>query len=351
MLKNKMHYWLFFIFPLISACQMGYLIKNGYRQVELLNSRVSIEKVLKDSNVSDEVKKKLQLVKEVKIFAEEKLHLKKTKNYSTYVDLHRPYVTYVVSASPKNELKYYTWYFPIVGRVPYKGYFEEEGARRQAQGLSEEGYDTYVRGVTAYSSLGWFNDPVLSSMMGYSDYYLVNTIIHETVHATLYIPDNANFNERLATYLGDLGAKLFYEQRHSNELMAIEDAKIDDLDQKIFSEFISKEIKQLEEWYKLEQQTPTEELVKKREIQFNLIKEHYRTEVQPQLKGRRYRAFDKIELNNAKLMGYKLYMNDLGDFERLAQKLGGDFQKTLDYCKSLEREKNPEEVLKKYILQ
>ena len=132
---------------------------------------------------------------------------KKTKNYSTFVNLHRPYVTYIVSAAPKNELKYYTWYFPIIGSVPYKGYFNEAGANGEARDLASEGYDTYVRGVTAYSTLGWFKDPILSSMLAYSDYDMVNTIIHETVHTTIYIKSNANFNERLASYLGDLGAR------------------------------------------------------------------------------------------------------------------------------------------------
>ncbi|MBY0316165.1 MAG: aminopeptidase [Bdellovibrionales bacterium] len=323
---------------------MGYILNNGYQQMKLLNSRVAVEKIIADPKIEADVKRKLKLAIEAKEFAENELHLKKTKNYLTYVDLHRPYVTYIVSAAPKNELKYYTWYFPIIGSVPYKGYFTEKGARDEAKDLADEGYDTYVRGVSAYSTLGWFNDPILSSMMRYSDYDLVNTIIHETVHATLYIADNANFNERLATYLGDLGASLFYK-KIGNGSAVLTEAEEDSHDQKLFSEFISKEIKDLEDWYGQHK----EDAVQGREARFTAIKEKYKKDLKPKLKSNRYDSFADAELNNAKLLGYKLYMNDLNDFEKLSAKLDHDFQKILDFCKGLEKEKAPEDALKKFI--
>lgn len=328
----------------LTGCQIGYIINNGYHQMKLLGSRVSVEKVLADPSIYTDIKKKLELAIKAKEFAEVELHLKKTKNYLSYVDLHRPYVTYIVSAAPKNELKYYTWYFPIIGRVPYKGYFNESSAQEQAKELANEGYDTYVRGVSAYSTLGWFNDPILSSMMRYTEYDLVNTIIHETVHATLYIADNANFNERLATYLGDLGAQLFY-QKMGLGVEALKEAEEDNYDQKIFSEFISEEIKKLEDWYSQHKSDALDQ----RDAQFLAIKEKYKKEVKPRLKGQKYSSFENTELNNAKLMGYKLYMNDLSDFEKLSKKMNGDFQKILEFCKKLEKEKAPEDALKKFI--
>ncbi len=330
----------------ITACSMGYLIRNAYHQGRLLKSAVPIEDVLEDSKVAETTKNKLRLAAEAKMFAETTLKLKPTKNYSTFVQLDGPYVTYIVSAAPKDELEYYTWYFPIVGSVPYKGYFVKQGALDEAEDLKNEGYDTYVRGVTAFSTLGWFKDPVLSSMLRYEDYELVNTIIHETVHATLYISSNANFNERLATYLGDLGTEIFYKQKKENHPL-LEMIKKDSADSKLFSEYISARVKKLEQWYKDNKNNP--DLLKLREEQFKLIKEDFKKEVLPRLQTEKYARFHEAELNNARIMGYKLYVNDLSDFAKLSIKLKYNFTDILNYCKSLEGSKDPERSLKDFV--
>jgi predicted aminopeptidase len=332
---------------LLNGCQIGYLVNNGYEQAKLLNSRVPIKKILQDPNVDETTKTKLALAMDAKDFAQNRLHLKSTKNYTTYVDLKRPYVTYIVSAAPKDELKFYTWYFPIVGSVPYKGYFQKSKADHEADSLANEGYDVYVRGVSAYSTLGWFNDPVLSSMVRYSDYDLVNTIIHETVHATLYISSNANFNERLATFLGDLGARLYYQEKRPDQLKTLDEMKFEDNDQRIFSAYISQQIKELEIWYKDHREDS--DLLTTREEQFKKIKDLFTKDILPQLKTTKFSHFGETTLNNAKLMGYKLYMNDLGDFEKLSQIFNNDYEKILNYCRSLAKSKNPESTLKTFI--
>lgn len=333
--------------PLLSACSMGYIINNGYEQAKLLNARVSIDKILADPKTDQSTKDKLSLAMDAKKFAEDRLHLKKTKNYSTYVDLKRPYVTYAVQAAPQNELKYYTWYFPIVGDVPYKGYFEKEKADKEAEGLKKENYDVYVRGISAYSTLGWFNDPVLSSMMRYSDYDMVNTIIHETVHATLYIASNANFNERLATYLGDLGARMYYQEKHPGATQILKEVATEEEDQKVFALFISENLKELEKWYADHRNDA--DLLAARQAQFDKIKERFNKQLKPRLKTDKYHGFGATDLNNAKLLGFKLYMNDLSDFEKLSVLYKNDFEKILTYCRSLAKSKNPEQDLKQHV--
>ncbi len=326
---------------------MGYLLNNAYHQGRILKRAVPIDDVLKNESVNTDVKKKLILAQEAKKFAEDFLKLKKTKNYSTYVQLDGPYVTYVVSAAPKNELTYYTWWFPIVGSVPYKGYFKPEPADELAKELQTQNLDTYVRGVSAFSTLGWFRDPVLSSMVNYQDIDLVNTIIHETVHATLYISGNANFNERLATYLGDLGTRLFYQQKGEELFKQVaQTIQDDEFDQKIFTEFISAEIKKLEEWYKIHKNDS--DLLLSRELQFSTIKQNFLTAIKAKLKTKRYVNFDKAEINNARLLGFKLYLNDLSDFQKLNEHFKSDFNRILDYYKSLEDEKDPEASLKTF---
>jgi predicted aminopeptidase len=331
----------------LCSCQVGYLLNNAYHQGRILKRAVPIDDVLQNETVNADVKKKLILAQEAKKFAEDFLKLKKTKNYSTYVQLDGPYVTYVVSAAPKNELTYYTWWFPIVGSVPYKGYFKPEPANDLAKELQAQNYDTYVRGVSAFSTLGWFRDPVLSSMINYQDIDLVNTIIHETVHATLYISGNANFNERLATYLGDLGTRLFYQQKgeelYKQVAQTIQD---DEFDQKVFTEFISEEIKKLEQWYQVHKNDA--DLLASREVQFAAMKQNFVKAAKGQLKTKRYANFDKSEINNARLLGFKLYLNDLSDFQKLNDHFKADFVKILDYCKSLENEKDPEASLKNF---
>lgn len=330
-----------------TGCHIGYIAKNAYHQAAMLHSAEPVSKVLKSDSLGADQKRKLEIATRAKEFAETRLKLRKTKNYTMFVDLHRPYVTYIVSAAPKNELKYYTWYFPIIGSVPYKGYFNEKGAIEEADDLIKEGYDTYVRGVTAYSTLGWFKDPILSSMLAYSDYDMANTIIHETVHTTIYIKSNANFNERLASYLGDLGARLFFEETTSGSKELLEITKQEDYDQKLFGEFISEQIKNLEKWYAENKSNP--QLEQERIGKFEFIKKEFRDAVLPNLKTNKYKNFSDAKLNNAKLLGLKLYMNDLSDFEKLTEKFNGDFNKILEYCKSLERQDDPEKALKEFV--
>src|SRR5690606_3806447 len=123
-------------------------------------------------------------------------------NYSEVAWLDRRYVSWTVSASDPWRLQPYEWSFPIVGRVPYLGFFKEEEAREKEQELIQKGLDTYLRGVSAYSTLGWFEDPLLSSMLNYEDHVLAETLIHELVHTTIWIKNSTDFNERLASYLG-----------------------------------------------------------------------------------------------------------------------------------------------------
>ncbi|MGZ3772379.1 MAG: aminopeptidase [Pseudobdellovibrionaceae bacterium] len=323
---------------------MGYLVKSGYGQMKLLNSRVPIDEALKDPQFAEGKKKKLKLAQEAREFAEKELHLKPTKNYTSYVELGRPYVTYVVSAAPQWELTHHQWSYPFMGKMPYKGFFNEPDAIEEEQILQKENLDTYMRGVSAYSTLGWFNDPILSSMLGYDDYDLVNTIIHETVHATLYIKHAADFNERLATFLGNKGAEQFYLKKEGSNSSTLKQIQLENEDHVLFSQFISKELKDLEKWYK---EVPVNERShEKRMARIRQIQERFIQELQPQLKTTSFKKFAEIKLNNARLLVYKTYMQDLGDFQKLYELLGKDYELFISKCKSLEKADDPAQALK-----
>ncbi len=340
--------WLFIcaLAPLLSSCQLPYLFKSAYHQTKLLNARVPIEKVLKDDQVPESTKSKLRLAHEAKVFAQDHLGLKPTKNYQSFVQLDQPHVTYILSAAPVDKLEHYLWKFPFVGAVPYKGYFHLEDAKKEQLKFPSDQFDTYVRGVSAYSTLGWFKDPLLSSMINAKDHDLVNLIIHETVHATIYIKGQADFNERLATFIGDRGTELYYLAKEGQKSKSLQLIQAESFDQRVFSTFISKELGSLKDWYLAEAGSFD---VQKKQKRLNEILERYKKEIVPQLKTTRFLRFQDGPINNAILLSYQTYFSDLSDFEILYEKLGRDFKALMAYCKSLEKEREPEKALKKYI--
>ena len=330
---------------LLTGCQIGYLVTSASSQVEILLARKPIDEVLKDPSVSDEDKRKLRIAIEAKEYSQTSLGLKKNKNYTSYVKLNRPFVSYVVSASPKNELKHYLWKFPMVGELPYKGFPTKERAEEEAAELRAKGLDVHVRGVSAYSTLGWFNDPVLSSMLRYKDHDLVNTIIHENVHATLYFKSEADFNERLAAFVGNIGTERFYLAREGEASSTLKTISMENGDEKIFSKFISAELDALEKWYLDRAGKSISE--DERTTRFKEIQDRYFKNVKPNLRTNIQKDFEARTLNNAYLLQYKLYMQDLADFDAVFTKLGRDFTKFIDYCRTLEDVPNPEQAFKR----
>ena len=350
MIKNRGKHWcavsLILITPWLHGCSLTYLAKASYHQIKVLKRRVPIHKVLQDPQVQEGTKEKLRLVEEVKGFAENVLKLKRSDNYSSFVQLDGPYVTYLLRVSSARQLSSYQWTFPFVGKFPYKGYFSREEAEKAAKKFPESEYDTYVRGVTAYSTLGWFDDPVFSSMLGYSHPDLVATIIHEMVHATLFIKGHAGFNERLATFVGHVGTELFYKQKEGENSPTVQMIKDKNRDNLLFSRFISEELKRLKEWYRKNEGLVTRESKAKR---LRDIQDRFKKDLQPNLKSLEYDYFLKLKLNNARLLSYETYISDLSAFEKLYVKLDEDFFKMMTYLKNLETSGNPEKALKEYV--
>lgn len=336
---------------LLCSCQLNYLLHVGYNQLSILNSGESIDDILSSERVTTEQKRKIELSQEVRIYAFEKLKLKKTKNYSSYVDLKRPYVTYTVSASEKWKFEPYLWSFPIIGKAPYKGFYKESLAKKEAEELKKADFDVSVRGVSAYSTLGWFSDPLLSSMLNYSEQQLVNTIIHELVHTTLFIKDNINFNERLAVFVANKGTELFYldkEGPNSKTLKIIQDENHDD---ELFSAFITKELTQLKKWYEKfdhSKYLPADDKEKFRLERLQIIADNFQRKIKSKLKARAYDKIFKKQFNNADLSVYDTYMKDLNVFEAVYKKTGANIPNFLQKCKELENIDDPEKELEKW---
>jgi predicted aminopeptidase len=212
--------------------QTCYLLQAAYGQDELAFKARSIDDVVADPSVPRETRQLLALVADVKKFGN--AHgIAATGNYDSYVDLGRPAVVWVVTASHPLRFEPKTWWYPIVGTVPYLGWFDKDAAEKFGAELREEGWDVDVRGSSAYSTLGWFDDPVLSSMIKPRDSVvgdLVNVVLHESVHATHFVAGQASFNESLADWVADrLTDRYLAERLHLDrwQQYAYDEAQID----------------------------------------------------------------------------------------------------------------------------
>lgn len=202
---------------LLSTSCVGYVAEVGYGQMKILMKRRSFEDVLSDPTIAKDTKKKIQHVMEVRHFAEKELFLNIGDTYNSYADIERSAASYNVTASEELKFQAKTWWFPIIGTVPYLGFFDHAEAEEKGLELEKEGWDVRVRSVSAYSTLGWFNDPLLSSQIVYSDYYLTRLVIHESAHRTIWFSGDVNFNESFASFVEKEGARIFYEKKHGKD--------------------------------------------------------------------------------------------------------------------------------------
>lgn len=186
----------------LSGCAtLEYYVQSIGGHVHLMSLRVPVERVIGDEETPEPLRRRLALAVAVREFASRELDLPDNGSYRSYVDLARPYVSWTVVAAPALSLQPKTWCFPVVGCVAYRGYFDESAAARYARELEKQGYDVHVAGVQAYSTLGWFDDPLLSTMLAQPDYRIAGVIFHELAHQRLYVADDSAFNEAYAVVM------------------------------------------------------------------------------------------------------------------------------------------------------
>jgi predicted aminopeptidase len=190
-----------------------YLARAGWEEAGILLGRRPIPALAADPAVDARTRGKLQLVWAARAFAADSLALAAKRSFTRYTDIGRDTLVLVVSAARRDTLAAHTWWFPVVGRVPYKGYFDRGGAEGEAGRLRARGLDTYVRPSAAFSTLGWFDDPLLNTTLAQDSTDLVDTVIHELVHNTFYAPGQAAFNESFASFVGARGAERFFRAR------------------------------------------------------------------------------------------------------------------------------------------
>lgn len=302
-------------------------------QWEILSNREPIQELVEDSQTSSKVKQKLELVLSIREFAEEQLSLPVNEHYSQYTDLGRPYVVWNVFAAPEFSVEPKTWCFPIAGCVAYKGFFAEDNANQHAAKLSNQGFDVYVGGVAAFSTLGWFEDPVLNTFLRRSDASLAALMIHELAHQKLYVKGDSAFNESFATTVEILGlAQWLTAQGRANEIEVMAQHR------QRKAQFVDLILQHRETLQQLYDSALDDTEKRRQKIQLtDQLRQNYQ-----QLKATEtwngYQGYDKWfagPLNNAQLSTIATYHHWVDSFMKIHQQVDGHWPSFYQRCREL----------------
>jgi predicted aminopeptidase len=315
-----------FLLPGLSGCSPVYVMRAAYEEGKILWRREPIAAYLKTPGVNSDTSEKLRLVLAVREYASSRLAMNVGGSYASYSYVDRPDLSYILTAAPQSELTPYTWWFLIVGRMPYKGYFSREAAENAAKKLQEEGYDTSIRPTAAFSTLGWFDDPLLSHLLRYDKIVLAEIVFHELFHNTLYVKGAGAFNESVANFVGARAAIEFFRETYGDGSAEHRRAMEGWEEELEFSGFLERLAGDLNALYASD--ASLAEKLQQRDKIFAAAQEHWarRSQEKP---SHRFRNFPKQALNNAVLIQYMLYMKDLQLFEQLHLALGEDLARTI----------------------
>ena len=228
---------------------IAYGIGQGLGQLRIIREARPVEEFMKDPNFPDSLKSKLALIAQARRYAIDSLGLNDTDNYKTLYDQKGQELMWVVTACEPFRLKEKRWEFPVVGSVPYKGYFDREKAIKEKEALERDNWDVSIRNPGGWSTLGWFTDPILSGMLRRSDGDLASLIIHEMVHATIYVKDSSDFNENLASFIGDRGAEEFLLKTFGDTARQIREYGNEDGDYRKVAEHMLRATQKLDSLY------------------------------------------------------------------------------------------------------
>lgn len=282
-----------------------YGIKQGQGQLKIIRNVIEVEKVMQRVDFPDSLKLKIEVIQNTRKFAEE-LGLKDTDNYSTFYDQKGSAILWNVSASRSYSFKPKTWWFPVVGEVPYKGFFDLEKATQVGDELKKEGWDVRVYSVSGWSTLGWFKDPILSNMLNRSEGQLAELIIHELTHGTIFIKNKVTFNENLASFIGEQGAKQFLSENYGANSKELTDYLNAEEDSKKFTNHILLGTNKLDSLYQAFGENM--EVSQKQHLKETLISSICERIDTIQFSNDRYKEiFSKTKPNNAYFMSFLRY--------------------------------------------
>ena len=334
-----------------------------------LGQAVPLEEIAKAKDASEEDRIFVQRVTDIRRFAMEELGLKESKNYTRYVELDRDYLAAIVSASAKDSFTRHEWWFPVAGRVPYKGFFNPDDARKERKKLEKKDLDVWIWRTDAFSTLGWFRDPLYSYMKEYSEEALAALIIHELLHATVYLKSHSQFNEELAEFVGTEGARLYMEKlragdrtvdgssvangspANGDDTAEAEAAELDaKADSETFRAFIRELTEELDEVYK--SNISRDEKLRLKEVIIGESKIRFEENYETMFRTENYQGFIEMPINNAYLTLFRLYHEEERFYKDLYAQSGSDLVKFIAAAKTVKagRRENPKAELEKALV-
>ncbi len=324
---------LLFLLPFVlCGCSISYVFHAAVGQFRIQSNAVPMERALEDPTLEDRERRLLRLVGGIKAFGEEELGLNVTDNYETVYLGREPNPVYTVTAARKTRLELVTWWFPVVGRMPYLGYFDLEDAKEKKEELERRGLDVVIWPAEAYSTLGWFQDPVHRNLLDKGPVDLSETLLHEMTHATLYAKGQPAFNETLASVVGKRGALAFLEAHFGSGSPEAIEARALIRDERRFSAFVDDLVSRVTDLYngplseaeKLEQR---EEVFQQGLARFRALENTLETP--------RFLGFGRSGINNAYLLAVALYHRHFNLFEAVVEDESGSVSKALETFRAI----------------
>jgi predicted aminopeptidase len=328
---------------LLNCC---YLAKQGFYTVKYSFGAKSIEKAIQEKRIDDSLTTLFENVRSIKKYSVENIGLADNKNYTRFIRIKKHYLIDLLAASRPDTFSLYEWWFPFFGKAPYLGYFKRDDAIREAKKFKKKGYDVIVVPVDAFSTLGIVSDPVYSFMKKLSIYQLSNLIFHEQTHATIFLKKQVNFNEELASFVGETGALSYIKERFGDTSVEYRNALLEREDSDTWDRELRALHASLDSVYG-GRVLRNEKLRRKKEIidSFKVVMtENYHD----LFKTDGYKSVGTAPINNAYLGIRMTYCKDLSLFYRLYRKKNNDLKATIALLKKLKKSKlkDPKEFLR-----
>ena len=344
-----MRIWVFATLLILLSIHAGCYYTHAYKgQLLQQISQVDIEDYLeREEGLHPIAKHRLELILSVRKFASEEIGLKAGDNYTRIYDTQGFAPSYVVSVAYPGQLQYYYRWFPVVGKLPYKGYFDLEMAIAEAKRFAEKDYDINIGQVSAYSTIGYFDDPVFSTMLEYDEISLIGLIIHELLHNTVYKKDFAEFNESLATFFEREGTLLYIERTLGNDSGVYKHAVKSFADEDLFVDLVKELVQELNEFYA--QEIGLEQKMKERQSIFDKFKQKYKEMRDNGI----FKTSDNDwlldrKLNNALILNLSTYKFNLDLYHRIYE-IAGDLKKAIPIFNEASKASDPIKFLENYI--
>lgn len=309
---------------LASGCtDVRYYMQSVRGQWDVVSRQQDIVEMLEDESLPQTMRDRLNLVLAVRTFAIESMQLPESGSYQTYADLERDYAVQNLFAAPEFSTRLRSWCYPVVGCATYRGYFNADMLNETANKLRQQGYDTYTGRVAAYSTLGWFDDPILNTVMGWPEYQLVGLIFHELAHNRLYIKDDTVFNESFASAVEQSGIELWYSAQEQQDQVRIYLERKNS--RKRVLEIITGIRNELEELY--QQELPIEDMRQAKSRLMQKAKDQYAQLGDQVRTSSGFNRWFAGELNNARLGSVAAYNSYVGAFLSILAAHGHDYEK------------------------